>query len=747
MPQPQLDRRLFLTLAGTAAAGAALNASITHAAAIPPNRAHGSIADVEHIVILMQENRSFDHYFGTMRGVRGFGEPHPATLPSGNSVFQQQDVDGTEVLPFRPDTGDDLSLYFIEDLDHSFTGGQLTLNRGKYDQWVPVKTTTSMAHLTRADLPFYYALADAFTVCDAYHCSLLGPTDPNRSYLWTGWVGNDGKDGKGPMVNNSEAGYGWTTYPERLEAAGVSWKIYQDTGNGLDAETVTQSDGTVIDNWWGWDENFPYIGNYGDNTLLYFTKYQNAKPGDPLYDKARTGTTVAAGADFEGQAAAAPQLFDQLRDDVLQDKLPQVSWIAAPEAFTEHPQWPSGYGSWYIANVLDALTSNPEVWSKTAFIITFDENDGFFDHVVPPFPNVGDLPGKSTVPLDNEYFDATRGLDTNQHVGPYGLGVRVPLLVVSPWSTGGWVNSQTFDHTSVIQFIEKRFGVEEPNLTPWRRTVSGDLTSAFDFGKTGLRVPRLPDTSAYEPTGDDNGWEHPTPPTTGALPKQEPGVRPSRCLGYDLTADIAVERGQLTLDLTNRGSLGVHVQARSLTVPNAPFSYTIGAGHSLSDAWPVTGVYDLELHGPNGFFRQVAGAPTSPLQVAVSQRGPHSIELELSAPHGHSAVTAQIDDAYGHDHSVRVPAGRSVTVSVETTSTGGWYDVRVTTAADADFVTTAAGRLEASPGLTSDPQLGGVRRQPWTRPWTPSHVFRAARSVGGPKGKRNKPIPIPDPHH
>jgi phospholipase C len=467
---PSLDRRRFLKVAGgTAAASVVLNESIDRAASLPAHRATGTLEDVEHIVVLMQENRSFDHYFGTLRGVRGFGDPHPATLPSGKSVFHQPDGPG-EVLPFRPDM-EDLGLVFLEDLPHGWQDTQAAINRGVYDQWIPNKSATTMAHLRRNDAPFHFALADAFTVCDAYHCSFIGNTDPNRYYMWTGWTGNDGKGG-GPVLYNDEAGYDWTTYPERLQEAGVSWKVYQDIGLGLDQA-----------NYWGWTGD-AYIGNYGDNSLLYFHTYQNAQPGTPLADRAKTGTNVVKSGGY----------FDVLREDIRTGKLPQVSWVVAPEAFSEHPNWPVNFGAWYVANVLDALTSNPEVWSKTALLITYDENDGFFDHVVPPHANSPVVPGDSTVPTDNEFYTGQYG------PGSYGLGQRVPMIVVSPWSTGGWVCSETFDHTSIIRLIEQRFGVDEPQITPWRRSVCGDLTSAFDFSIQKPACPRFRTPRRTSPT-------------------------------------------------------------------------------------------------------------------------------------------------------------------------------------------------------------------------------------------------------
>lgn len=358
---PQLNRRRFLQIAGATAGFSALSNSIDRAAAIPAKRRSGTIKDIEHIVVLMQENRSFDHYFGSMKGVRGFGDPRPVTPVGGKPVWNQSNL-FTDVLPYHPDA-DDLGMQFIAGLDHDWTTAHWAWNQGKYDQWIPAKTAGTMAHLTRKDIPFHYALADAFTVCDAYHCSFMGATDPNRYYMWSGHVGNDGKGG-GPVLGNAEAGYDWTTYPERLEESGVSWKIYQDTGDGLDAAGG-----------WGWIDD-AYRGNYGDNSLLYFNSYRNAKPGDPLYEKARTGTNAKNGDDF----------FDHLRADVKDGTLPQVSWVVAPEAFSEHPNWPANYGAWYVSQVLDALTSNPEVWSRTALFVTYDENDGYFDHAVPPFP-------------------------------------------------------------------------------------------------------------------------------------------------------------------------------------------------------------------------------------------------------------------------------------------------------------------------------------------------------------------------
>ena len=668
-----VNRRRFLQIAGGAAATSLLSTSIARAAEIPAYHRTGTLADVEHIVVLIQENRSFDHYFGTLRGVRGFGDPRPVTLPSGKPVWYQSDG-AKDVLPFRPDA-DNLGLQFIQDLPHGWNDTHAAVNQGKYDKWVPAKSTTTMAYLTRDDIPFHYALADSFTICDAYHCSFMGSTDPNRYYAWTGYTGNDGVGG-GPVLGNDEAGYSWTTYPERLEKAGVSWKIYQDIGDGLDAAGS-----------WGWIPD-AYRGNYGDNSLLYFNQYRTAKPGNPLYDKARTGTNAKQGEGF----------FDILKADVKAGKLPKVSWIAAPEAFCEHPNWPVNYGAWYIAQVLDALTANPEVWSKTALFITYDENDGFFDHVVPPYPPSSPAQGKSTVDFAGELYAGGAA----HPAGPYGLGQRVPMMVISPWSKGGWVCSEVFDHTSIIRFIERRFGVHEPNISPWRRSVCGDLTSAFDFGRTDSAVPPLPDTAGYLPPDRDRHPDYvPTVPANPALPKQEPGLRPARPLAYDLAADAHLAGGRLTLTFANHGRAGATFYVTSTS--GGPWTYTVQAGRSLSADLGAVTAYDVAVHGPDGFVRRFKGDAGSGVEVTACHDG-RSGDVKLLYIN-ESKVTAQltVTDGYSKERpgAIVLRPGASVTRTVHTRATGGWYDVSVTS--DGGYLRRLAGHVGTGRPSTSDP--------------------------------------------
>ena len=691
-----MDRRAFLQLLTAGAGSAAFPSSIARALEIPAYRHTGTIEDVEHVVFLMQENRSFDHYFGTLRGVRGFNDPRAVWLASGDSVWKQPDGEGY-VLPFHPPAPESseagLGLTFLEDLAHDWTTTHAAWNQGRYDQWIPNKGPVTMAHLTRSDIPFHYALADAFTVCDAYYCSLLGPTDPNRYHMFTGWVGNNGEAG-GPVVGNEESGYSWMTYPERLQKAGVSWKVYQDAGLGLDAAGK-----------WGQSED-AYIGNYGDNALLYFDQYETAGEGSPLYAGAKTGTAIATGG----------TLFADFAADVRAHRLPQVSWVVAPEAYSEHPNWPANYGAWYVAQILDALTANPEVWSRTALFLMFDENDGFFDHMVPPTPPISRAQGLSTVDTAQEIFPG----NAKYPGGPYGLGVRVPMLVISPWSRGGWVNSQVFDHTSLIRFVERRFGVHEPNITPWRRAVAGDLTSAFDFKAPNRAAMRLPATVAYRPPDNQRHPDYkPAPPVEKQMPVQERGTRPARALPYDLAVDVRVDRARREVELSfhNSGDAGAVFHVRSGAGASGPWSYTVAAHAELKDTLPGgEDVYEFSGYGPNGFYRAFEGrfagvdvAVTAKHVTIADEDGEPKPSLVLTLRNEGEAVREiTIHDGYSKAiHRLVLTRGEKTQRHWALKETSGWYDLLVEADGDAKFRRHFAGHVETGRDSVSDPLMGG----------------------------------------
>lgn len=478
-------RRLLGYAAGVAAttfAATFLPPNLRRALAEPPPRA--SFKDIKHVVLLMQENRSFDHYFGTLAGVRGFGDPNALRLDNGRSVFYQPDPVSPDgyLLPFHLDTSSS-NAQKLPSTNHGWEAQHESWNGGKMDNWLPAhrkadkeKGPYVMGHFTRADIPFHFALAEAFTICDAYHCSVMGPTYPNRLYWMTG-INHPPGQTEGAMITNKPPleGARWKTYPERLEEAGVSWKVYHRHGK-IDTHEQQKLD----------------TMNYGFNVLACFPQYRQAGPDSALYTKAMLASSE-----------------DQFRLDALNDNLPAVSWIYPYGDKSEHPDHMPAAGAAFVASIVDAIAANPKVWAKTVFILNYDENDGLFDHVAPPVPAAG---------TRDEFLE---GL-------PIGAGFRVPCIVVSPWTAGGWVCSQPFDHTSVLQFLEKFTGVREPNITDWRRQTFGDLTSAFRFDETVTAPPVLPDTAELLKRAAA-GARHLPPPVVPTqdqtVPVQENGSR------------------------------------------------------------------------------------------------------------------------------------------------------------------------------------------------------------------------------
>ncbi|MHB1518000.1 MAG: phospholipase C [Acidimicrobiales bacterium] len=464
---PVFDRRVFLGAAMAAGAGVLAAAcgsptAIDKAARTSP--AGSDLGAVEHVVFLMMENRSFDHYFGTYRGVRGFDDHPPGSL----GAFSQPDPSNTSrspvgrQLPFHLDITT-RQAECTHDLTHNWLPQHLCRNHGAMDSFVathtsagyegPVNGLLTMGYYGRADLPYHYALADAFTLCDGYHCSILGPTHPNRLMSMSGTIDPAGGHG-GPVLITSgspEARFSvnWTTMPEVLEDAGISWKVYTPPGSAYRA-------------------GFNGVLLVSDAILPYFSQYSN--PRSALYQKAFDPTFPAT-----------------FTHDVRTGTLPSVSWIVPPLGYDEHPPAPPALGAWFIDQVLRTLTADERTWSKTVLFVMYDENDGFFDHVPPPVAPPG-TPGEyvTTTPLPSD----AQGL-----AGPLGLGFRVPMIVASPFSRGGFVSSETFDHTSQLRFLEERFGVTAPNISEWRRKTVGDLTSTLRLGSPDPSTPVLPTTS------------------------------------------------------------------------------------------------------------------------------------------------------------------------------------------------------------------------------------------------------------
>ncbi|MGH7582247.1 MAG: phosphocholine-specific phospholipase C [Gemmatimonadales bacterium] len=797
------SRRIFLQRAAALSATAFVRGSIpgcvARAAAIEPRRGT-TFHDAEHIVVLMQENRSFDHAFGALRGVRGFRDPRVHVQPDSSPVWFQRDADGVAAAPFRLDiTGTNAT--WIGGLPHNWTDQVDAMNGGRYDKWLIANPKRglpfTLGHYARDDVPFYYALADAFTICDQAFCSSLTGTTANRLHLWTGTIRRDAADA--PRLYNSDTIYdreaSWTTFPERLEDAGVSWRIYQ---NEISIDTGLDGD---EDAW---------LANFTDNPIEWFTQYgvrfapsrrkylpeliaglpariaeaeaAAQAPGitdaervrrqtraaefaallpavkaelprydhqawlavsartralhqkafttnaaDPRYRKLATLRYDDRGTSRDMQVPAGDVLY-QFRRDVMRNELPAISWLIGPENFSDHPSAP-WYGAWYVAEALDILTTNPAVWQKTIFILCYDENDGYFDHV-PPFtaPHT-DRPetGRASSGIDTRIDWAD--VDGRNH--SIGLGYRVPLVVASPWSRGGCVNSQVFDHTSVLRLMETWLAargkpVRETNISPWRRLVCGDLSSAFrPWDGASFPLPGPLDRDATVERIYSAKFEPPpTAPTVHTAfaaamgtvrEQQEAGRRPSCPLPYELHVNAERDGDRLTLTLEARN------KAFGAAAQGAPFSayaysgnggmtsraYAVRAGDAVRDEWRLVDGYHLRIAGPNGFLRSFRdGATAMPLRVAVdhpSGHGAHSVKATLKNESDRTLQVAVQDESYGASAQMITitPEARSA-VTIDTSSSHGWYDFTVATG---ELNYRYAGRIETGEWSVSDPAM------------------------------------------
>ena len=652
--------------------------------------APGSLQSIKHVIVLMQENRSFDHYFGSLRGVRGYGDHSVPRLPNGKSMFEQPRATGETVLPFslrkaaelagRPGT----DIQYLGDLDHSFKGTTTAWNNGWCDQWIPAKSASTMTFYERQDIPLQYELADTFTICDAYHCSVNGSTNPNRNYLWSGTTGKEPGTNNRAVTNAAygydHAGYDWTTYPERLEQAGVSWRIYQDWDN-------------FTDNAVEYFQTFKAIGRKMlasvEGKLRTTEEFYDNLAGKPAAEQERLLAQLEQGRATLTDAERSlfdkamwrgrpDTLLDRLGADITSGTLPQVSWLVPSAADSEHPGASTPVGSAnFVYRLLDTVASNPDTWDSTAIFLNFDENDGYFDHVPPPV---------QPRPASGESADWTTAR-------PIGLGPRVPMTVVSPWTVGGYVSSEIFDHTSVLRFLERWTGVQEPNISPWRREVCGDLTGVFNF-----QAPGTPPTLDHPAAGPAkiSRWR-PNPPAVQVAPIQEDGSRPARPLPYRPRVSATAQPGKLVLALGNSGTRSTHFTVYGYTGEVTEPRHVDVLGSQSVELPLGSGAFDVVVTGPNRFQYELKGTTAgaaSGVDVSVNgRRGNKAVELEVRN-NGATTVTLALQSLQytpGRD-SVKLKAGHSKKIGWDTMN--GWYDVEISAAEDATFRRRLTGREE-----------------------------------------------------
>jgi phospholipase C len=836
--------RKTILLSGAAGMVTVLPAAVQRAMAIDPQPG-STFMDAEHVVILMQENRSFDHAFGSLRGVRGFNDPRAVSLPNGNLVWLQTNKAGETYAPFRFDIKD-TNITWMGDVPHSRHSQVDANNGGKYDQWLEAKRPgnmkyanmpLTMGYYNREDLPFHYSMADAFTICDQNFCSAMTSTWPNRLYMWGGTIREEKNDQATAYVRN-EIPYGearWKTFPERLEEHGISWAIYQNeitSGRSFDSreqqawlgnfgcntlealaqynarfhqryisslgkrerglrEEIQQLEkelasmtaasagfeksknnlekkkevlGETLKEIESWTEdNYERLSAYEKNL---FEKAFRTNVGDPDFMQLET-LTYKEGSDEHQVTIPKGDVLYQFRKDVDEGKLPVVSWLVPSQNFSDHPSAP-WYGAWFTSEILDILTQNPEVWRKTIFIVTYDENDGYFDHI-PPFvppdpknPATGkcspgvNVTAEEFIRKENELRDGVQKAQARS--GPIGLGNRVPMLIASPWSRGGKVCSEVFDHTSSLRFLEvflsKKFNkpIVDSNISTWRRAICGDLTSAFspfqDKGKDDVNylsrdpfiqtihsaqfkeMPANFTKLAQEEIQRINS----DPSSSSLMPHQEGGVRAACPLPYQLYADGTLDGHKTTFAITMHASnemfgersagspfriyAPVKYRSEGTFEVGRSWDYAVKAGDSVADAWPLNdfdgGSYHLRAYGPNGFFREFAGNVDDPhLMVACDYEGARkknctgNVLLKINN-HSSKSVDLEIrDNSYRRKPvSKKIKAGEEVTIPLELQGSHGWYDFTVAVKGSGKFLRRYAGKVETGKEGISDPAMG-----------------------------------------
>jgi phospholipase C len=807
------NRRDFLKKASifTSALGLAgvIPDSIQRAFAIDPSPG-STYLDAEHVVFLMQENRSFDHALGALKGVRGFNDPRAITLPNKNPVWLQTNQKGETYAPFRFNIKDTKATW-TGALPHGWTDMVDSLNKGNMNGWLDAKKSgnkeygdvpLTLGYYTREDIPFYYNLADSFTVCDHSFCSSLTGTSPNRCFFWTGKIREEQNEDSRPHISNGDIDgserLSWRTFPEMLSGEGVDWRIYQNelsVGVGFEGEEGR------------------WLANFTDNDLEFFKQYHVKRHPEHLphlrkekaaFEKqlrekpdpkiqAKLDFTIKEIAFLEENTLAklTPEQLDlhqraftinrndpdyhslekityddngtqrsamipkgdvlhQFREDVNAGKLPTVSWLVAPSNFSDHAGTP-WYGAWYLSEAIDILTKNPEVWKKTIFILTYDENDGYFDHL-PPFvaPNPKDpSTGIVSKSLDISSEFVKKGQTSREN--SIGLGFRVPMMVVSPWSRGGYVNSQVFDHTSSIQFLENFLShktgkkIYEDNISSWRRSLCGDLTSVFrpyngekiTHPKAIDRVPFIEGIHkakfAKTPDGFHKFDEKMISDVVNKgdrtyLPKQEKGIKPANSVPYEAYAHGGLgtdQRFKIEFAAGNKifgkasSGIGFNVYGNA----GKTWAFTVDTADSIDYSWPLSSFenqqYDLRVQSVNGFYRHYTGDARDPkIQISLLYHNPKNgnkadgnVYLLLKRSAGSEPLELTLtDNAYG-SKPIKIAMSakqQEAIISIDLKKSHSWYDFTVKAKGYAAFGQQFAGHVELVKDSFTDPLMGEV---------------------------------------
>lgn len=458
------------------------------------------------------------------------------------------------------------------------------------------------------------------------------------------------------------------------------------------------------------------MDNFDDNAFAWFANYQASRPGDALYDKGM---------------ARSKSAIETFEEDIKAGTLPSVSWVIAPTHRSEHATHHPSAGEDFTARLLQVLEKYPDTYASTAFILDYDEGGQFYDHAWAPTPPMSAEFGQSTASVEGE---VNSNVMTSEDA-PIGMGFRVPLLIVSPWTRGNIVVSEVFDHTSVIQLVEERFGVTCPVMSPWRRAVAGNLLSAFDFENPNYSWPEFPDTSNYVKQSIEQCRTLPPPeiPAEQSFPKQESGTRISRALPYQFFAadtSLTVESDKtivkMVLEISNTGSSGAPFMLLdniNLATAN-PRQYTVEGGKKITDSLSLpiaanaeVANYHVTVVGPNGFARELTGDAVASACIGATATMTYDVPsnavvIDVLNGGSEGAVSVIItDNAYktGGPYKSSVASGESFSKSIITESSGNWYDLTVTLSGSSDQSPCLSrrfmGRMETGVDTISDPAM------------------------------------------
>ena len=399
----------------TAAESAAQMAACAYTPGLPASKTvpaglpTGDAIPIKHIVLLMQENRSFDHYYSELN------IPGLDVAPANAS---NPDANGNPVTRFH------LTTQCMGGGNHSWDAEHHNLDNGKNDGFVTESGTTTMGYYTEADLPYYYALSRTFAISDAHFCSVLGPTWPNRMYFMAGTSFGIAVGTVEPPAYDAQGNSTKTLFSE-LDEAGVDWRDYS--------------------------QDLP--------TVLIVP---NTFEPDHLRPESQFATDVA-----NGDLAAVTMV--------------EASDLQGPLSPDEGPPGDVGIGQQFISNIIGTIMKS-QFWDDTVIFLTYDENGGMWDHVVPPAA----CPPDDLAPIMNASTVAggatTPGL-FNQ------LGFRVPFIVISPYARRGYLSHVVTDHTSILRFVEAKFNL--PAMTK-RDANALPPYDMFDFDHPDFSIPDLP---------------------------------------------------------------------------------------------------------------------------------------------------------------------------------------------------------------------------------------------------------------